>query len=322
MKREYREVDAKARFSFDCEAQMPLLWLTVSAEVAAALTDGRPVVALESTLIAHGLPRPMNFETAREAEAIVRASGAIPATVAVWHGTPTVRLTERQLAELADSQDVLKASRRDLGAAIALKRLAATTVSATMALAHAAGVQVFATGGIGGAHREEMFDVSADLSELARTPVLVVCAGAKNILHLPRTLEILETLGVPVLGYRTDEFPAFYVAESRLPVSCRVESASEAAEVFRAHTRTGGAGAVLAQLCPADRGVGADEFARWLAIAEAEARANGVTGSKVTPFLLARLAELSGGRTLAANRELVLANARLAAEVAIAINAD
>jgi pseudouridine-5'-phosphate glycosidase len=291
----------------------------LSPEVAAALADGRPVVALESTLIAHGLPRPVNRETARDVEAAVRAGGAVPATIAVWQGEPTIGLSDLQLQELAESTEVLKASRRDLGAVIALKRLAATTVSATMALAHAAGIRVFATGGIGGAHRGDEFDVSADLTELARTPVLVVCAGAKSILHLPRTLEILETLGVPVLGYQTDEFPAFTVASSHLPVSCRVESAAEGAAVFRAHVETGGAGAVLAQRCPPDVAVPADEFEGWLATAEAAARATGVTGARLTPFLLTRLAELSGGRTLAANRALVVANARLAAEVAAAL---
>ena len=297
-------------------------WLTVSAEVAAALADGLPVVALESTLIAHGLAWPANLETAREAEATVRAAGAIPATVAVWYGVPTVGLTVEQIAELARAPGVFKASRRDLGSAVGLKRLAATTVSATMALAHAAGVKVFATGGIGGAHRDqEPFDISADLTELARTPVLVICAGAKSVLHLPRTLEILESLGVPVLGYRTDEFPAFYVGASKLPASCRVESSDDAAAVFAAHVRMGGGGAVLAQPCPAEVAVPADEFDKWLAVAEAEARTAGISGAKITPFLLARLAELSGGRTLAANRALVVANAWLAAEVAVALAA-
>ena len=166
-----------------------------------------------------------------------------------------------------------------------------------------------------------MFDISADLAELARTPVLVACAGAKSILDLPRTREILETLGVPVLGYRTDEFPAFYVAGSRLPVSCRVESAAEAARVFAAHVATGGGGAVLAQPCPAEVAIPAGEFDAWLAQAEEAARLAGVSGAKVTPFMLARLAELSGGRTLAANRALVVANARLAAEVAVELAA-
>jgi pseudouridine-5'-phosphate glycosidase len=307
-------------FRLHREGPMPVI--THSTEVAAALKDGRPVVALESTIIAHGLPQPANLETAREAEAAVRVGGAVPATIAVWHGEPAIGLSDAQLVELAESGDIVKASRRDLGAAIGLKRLAATTVSATMALAHAAGIRVFATGGIGGAHREEAFDVSADLTELARTPVLVVCAGAKSILHLPRTLEILETLGVPVLGYRTHEFPAFTVAKSGLPVSCRVESAAEAAAVFRAHVEMGGAGAVLAQGCPSDVAVPADEFAGWLVAAEAEARSAGVAGPQVTPFLLARLADLSDGRTLIANRALVVANARLAAEVAVSLGSS
>lgn len=297
-------------------------WLTVSDEVRAAVAAGRPVVALESTLIAHGLPWPVNLETARASEAAVRAGGAVPATIAVLHGAPTVGLSDAQLEELARAPGVRKASRRDLAAAVALKQHAATTVSATMALAHAAGVRVFATGGIGGAHRDaEPFDISADLTELARTPVLVVCAGAKSILHLPRTLEILETLGVPVVGYRTDAFPAFYVRDHAppLPVSARVDSARDAAALFAAHVRMGGGGVVLAQPCPAEVAVPAADFDRWLADAERDARAANVTGAKVTPFLLSRLAESSGGRTLTANRVLIVANAGLAAEVAISL---
>ena len=299
-------------------------WLSVSPEVAAALAAGHPVVALESTLIAHGLPWPANLETARAAEDAVRRNGATPATVAVWHGVPTVGLTAAQVEELARTSGVWKASRRDLGAAVGLKRLAATTVSATMALAHAAGVRVFATGGIGGAHRAEgdgeSWDVSADLTELGRTPVLVVCAGAKSILDLPRTLELLETLGVPVLGYRTAAFPEFYLGlreGAGLPVSARVESPAEAAAVFAAHVRLGGAGALLAHPCPADVAVAPAEFDAALAVALAEAAAAGTRGPAVTPFLLARLAELTAGRTLAANRALIVADAALAAEVAV-----
>ncbi|MDY3556209.1 pseudouridine-5'-phosphate glycosidase [Gemmata sp. JC717] len=296
-------------------------WLAVSDEVRAAVAAGGPVVALESTLIAHGLPYPVNLETARAAERACRAVGATPATIAVLGGRPTVGLSGAQLEALATLPGVRKAGRRDLGAAVALGHHAATTVSATMALAHAAGVRVFATGGLGGAHREaEPFDISADLTELARTPVLVVCSGAKSILHLPRTIEILETLGVPVVGYRTDTFPAFYVGDHAppLPVSARVDSPGEAADLFAAHVRMGGAGAVLAQPCPADVAVPAEEFDRWLTEASREAGAAGVTGAKVTPFLLSRLAALSGGRTLAANQALIVANARLAAEVAAA----
>jgi pseudouridine-5'-phosphate glycosidase len=327
---------------------MPPDWLSISEEVQAALAVGQPVVALESTLIAHGLPWPVNMETARESEAAVRSAGAVPATIAVLNGVPTIGLSDSQIEELAQSSGVRKASRRDLGAAVALKQHAATTVSATMALAHAAGIRVFATGGIGGAHGDcglriaecgmktedtssnphsairnpqsgEPFDISADLTELARTPVLVVCAGAKSILHLPRTLEILETLGVPVVGYRTDAFPTFYVRGHTppLPVSARVDSAGEAAALFAAHVRMGGGGAVLTQPCPAEVAVPAAEFDRWRADAERQAHAAGVTGAKVTPFLLARIAELSGGRTLAANRTLIVANAKLAAEVAV-----
>jgi len=296
-------------------------WLKVSDEVQAALAAKRPVVALESTLIAHGLPCPVNVETARDSESAIRDAGAVPATIAVLNGVPTVGLSDSEIELLASAHNIRKASRRDLAAAVALKQNAATTVSATMALAHAAGIRVFATGGIGGAHREEeAFDISADLTELAHTPVLVICAGAKSILHLPRTLEILETLSVPVVGYRTDAFPAFYLRAHTppLPVSARVDSANQAAALFAVHGRMGGGGVVLAQPCPVEVAVPTAEFDRWFAEAEREVHTARVTGSQVTPFLLARLAELSGGRTLAANRALIVANAKLAAEVAVA----
>jgi pseudouridine-5'-phosphate glycosidase len=302
---------------------MPPDWLTVSAEVAAAVAEGRPVVALESTLISHGLPWPANADTARRAEAAVREGGAVPATVAVLDGRPTVGLTDAEVEQLARAAGVLKASRRDLGLAVGLGRTAGTTVSATMALAHAAGVRVFATGGIGGAHNRpgpsHPLDLSADLVELARTPVLVVCAGAKSLLDLPQTVELLETLGVPVLGYRTDEFPAFYTHGGGGPVSGRVESAAEAAAVFAAHVRLGGGGAILAQPVDPTLAVPADLFAAALTQAEAEARTAGVSGARLTPYLLGRLAQLTGGRTLAANKALIVANARLAAEVAGAL---
>ncbi len=293
--------------------------LHISDEVRAAQADGRPVVALESTLIAHGLPWPVNVETARESEAAIRQIGAVPATIAVLGGVPTVGLMDSQIEELARATDVRKASRRDLGAAVALQQTAATTVSATMTLAHTAGIRVFATGGIGGAHPgAEPFDISADLMELARTPVLVVCAGAKSILHLPRTLEILESYGVPVIGYRTAEFPAFYLRDHMppLPVSARVDAPDMAAALFAAHVRMGGGGAILAQPCPSADAVSQADFHQWLAEAERAADAAGATGPKLTPFLLAHLAELSDGQTLAANRALIVTNARLAAEVA------
>ncbi|HKI38315.1 MAG TPA: pseudouridine-5'-phosphate glycosidase [Gemmataceae bacterium] len=294
--------------------------LDVRPEVAAALRDSRPVVALESTLIAHGLPRPLNLETARLAEDVVRQEGGVPATIAVLRGVPTIGLGAAELQELAEADGVLKASTRDLATAVAKKRTAATTVAATMWLAHRAGIKVFATGGIGGVHRgaAETGDVSADLTELARTPVAVVCAGAKSILDLPRTLEMLETLSVPVVGYETDEFPAFYVRSSGLPLPARVDSPDEAAALLSAHWALGRAGVVLAR--PLDTlALGWEEFEAALAEAERQAARQGVRGPALTPFLLARLAEITGGRTLRANQALIVANARLAAQVARAL---
>lgn len=299
---------------------MPYSWLQISEEVRDALSDGKPVVALESTLVTHGLPWPTNLETAQKAETAVRSGGAVPATIAIIAGQPCVGLTQAQLAGLAEAKQIAKASRRDLGAIVAQGRSAGTTVSATMALAAAAGIRVFATGGIGGAHKEanptRPLDISSDLTELSRTAVLVVCAGAKSILDLPQTLELLETFGVPVLGYRTDELPTFYVQGGGGPVSCRVESAAEAAAVFDAHVRMGGKGAILAQPLESEVAVPADEFESAMSQAESEAEAAGISGPRSTPFLLSRLADLTVGRTLVANQALILANARLAAETA------
>jgi pseudouridine-5'-phosphate glycosidase len=297
-------------------------WLTATDEVRSALADGRPIVALESTLIAHGLPWPANVETAQAAERAVREAGAIPATVAVWRGRPTAGLAAWQVEELARAKDVLKASRRDLATAVAGGRTAATTVAGTMYLAHCAGIRVFATGGIGGVHRgaAQPFDVSADLVELARTPVLVVCAGAKSILDLPRTLELLETLGVPVIGYGTDWFPAFYVRDSGLPVSAREVDAAGAARLFGVHVSMGGAGAVLAQPVAEHVALTADEIEAAVGRAEAEAAIRGIRGGALTPFLLSRLADLTAGRSLRANQALVVANAGLAARVAVELS--
>ncbi len=295
--------------------------LDVRPAVARALAERRPVVALESTLIAHGLPWPVNLDTARAAEQVVAESGAVPATIAVWHGRPTIGLTADEIEQLARLSQVRKASSRDLAAAVVQAACAATTVSATMRLAHLAGISVFATGGIGGVHPAGTgtpLDVSADLLELARTPVVVVCAGAKSILDLPATLEVLETQGVPVLGYQTDEFPAFYLTGSGLRAA-RVDSPGEAAALARCHWQLGGAGVVLARPVPQAAALGREEFASALARAEEQARQATVGGPALTPFLLARLAELTAGRTLTANRELVLANARLAAQVAGAL---
>jgi pseudouridine-5'-phosphate glycosidase len=296
--------------------------LDIRPAVTRALRDKTPVVALESTLIAHGLPWPDNLEAARTAEAAVRAAGAVPATIAVLAGRPTVGLTDIELADLARATGVLKASRRDLGAAVAGGRTAATTVAATMALADRAGIRVFATGGIGGAHRVKessspvSFDISADLVELSRTPVAVVCAGAKSILDIPRTLEILETFGVPVIGYQCDAFPGFYLHSTGEPVSARVDTPAEAARLAAAHWALGGAGVLFAQAVLERVALSAEEFNIALATAERQAAVAGIRGPAVTPFLLARLAELTGGRSLRANRELIVANARLAAEIA------
>jgi pseudouridine-5'-phosphate glycosidase len=292
--------------------------IQVSPEVQYALKRGVGVVALESTLIAHGLPYPVNLEVARESEAAVRASGAIPATVAIIDGVPTVGLSPKQLEELATTTGVLKVSRRDLGVAIVREQLAATTVSGTLAIAAEVGIKVFATGGIGGAHRPpaNVWDISADVSEIARSKMLTVCAGAKNLLDLPRTLELLESAGVPVLGFRTDTFPEFYTRGGTLPVSARVDHHHDVASICLAQMFFG-TGTLLCQPLPEADAIDPDEFSYALAIAENRAEAQGITGARLTPFLLAQLAELTEGRTLVANRKLIVNNARLAAEVAL-----
>jgi pseudouridine-5'-phosphate glycosidase len=290
--------------------------LDVRLKVAEAVRMCSPIVALESTVIAHGLPWPVNLETARAAEAAVRAEGAVPATIAVWRGRPTIGLSDAELEELARSKEILKASRRELAVAVAQRRTAATTVAATMILAHKAGIRVLATGGIGGVHRGDSWDVSADLHELARTPVAVVCAGAKTILDSPRTLEMLESLSVPVVGYGTDEFPSFFLRSSGERVTALVDTPEKAAALLSAHWLLDGAGVVLAQPLPADVAIDPSELQAALTAAEEQARQSGVRGKEVTPFLLARLAELTGGRTLQANKALVIANTRLAARIA------
>jgi pseudouridylate synthase len=290
----------------------------VSPEVRQAVDTGQPVVALESTLIAHGLPYPVNLEVARDCETVIRSVGAVPATIAIFGGVPTVGLSDAQLVELATARGVLKVSRRDLGVAIACKQLAATTVSGTLAIAAEAGIKVFATGGIGGAHRPpaNAWDISADIAEIARSKMLTVCAGAKNLLDLPRTLELLETAGVPVLGYKTDTFPEFYTRGGTLPMSARVDHYREVASIYISQMFFG-TGTLLCQPLPEEDAIDPEEFRNALAIAEARAETQGVTGAKLTPFLLAQLAELTEGRTLVANRKLIVNNARLAAEVAL-----
>jgi pseudouridine-5'-phosphate glycosidase len=297
--------------------------IDVSPEVAAALAAGGAVVALESTIISHGMPYPDNLATARAVEQVVRDHGAVPATIAVVGGRVRVGLDDASLEQLAaGGDDVAKASRRDLPVLLARGATAGTTVAATMFLAHRAGVGVFATGGIGGVHRgaERTLDVSADLVELGATPVTVVCAGAKSILDLPRTLEVLETEGVPVIGVGTDEFPAFFSRESGLAVPHRVDSAAELAAVVAAHRELGLPGGVLvANPIPEADAVPAAEIGARIEEALADAEREGVTGKDVTPYLLGRIVELTGGRSLVANIALVRNNAALAADLAVAL---
>ncbi len=294
-----------------------------SDDVADALAAGRPVVALESTILAHGLPAPANRAAADTVESAVRSHGATPATVAVLDGVPRVGLSAAQLDRVC-AGGLDKLSARDLGVAVGLRRDGATTVAATAALAHAAGVRVFATGGLGGVHRGagETWDVSADLGALRATGVLVVCSGVKSILDVPATLEVLETGSVPVLGYRTDRFPGFYRRDSGLPVPWRLDSPAEVAAVWRAHVALGsGSGAVLAQPVPAADELDADVHDRLLAEGLALVAERGIAGKDVTPALLEHFHAGSGGASLRANLALVTANAALAAQVAAALAA-
>jgi pseudouridine-5'-phosphate glycosidase len=293
--------------------------LDIRPEVAAALAEGRPVVALESTLIAHGLPYPRNLETAKRAAARVRAAGAVPATVGVAGGRLTLGLDGIEIERFARSQTVVKVSRRDLAAVTVAGGDGATTVAATMIAAHLAGIGVMATGGIGGVHMggERSLDVSADLAELARTPVAVVCAGAKVILDLPRTLEVLETQGVPVIGYATSELPAFYCRSSGLPLEARVDTPQAAAKLLRAHrTLAPGSGLLIVNPPHEETALASEEMEAWIAQSIAAAEAAGIGGKRLTPFLLERIAELSGGRSLEANLALIEANAELAGRIA------
>lgn len=297
--------------------------LAVHPAVRAALGEGRPVVALESVVISHGLPWPENLELARALEAEVRSGGAVPATTAILGGRVHVGLEDSHLERLARASGVLKISRRDFPVAIAQGRDGATTVAGAMIAAHWAGVRVLATGGIGGVHRGGLADVSADLPELARTPVLVVCAGAKMILDLPATLEWLETHGVPVVGYETGEFPAFYSRESGLRLEARADSPEEAAAIARALWGSGfTSGLLLCVPCPEEAARPRDEMEAAIAEAAREAAAQGVRGKAVTPFLLRRIAEITGGKSLAANIALLRNNARVAARVAGALGAE
>ncbi len=294
--------------------------LELQAEVAAALAAGRPVVALESTAIAHGLPRPQNLVTARHLEAIVRDVGAVPASVAVLDRRIRVGLSAAELGAFAAREDVVKASRRDLAFLLVSGYPGATTVAATLTVAALAGIRVFATGGIGGVHRggATSLDVSADLAALARCPVAVVSAGAKLILDLPKTLEVMETHSIPVIGYRCSSFPGFYCADAGLPLDLGVDQPAEAADIMRTHWDLGLGGLLFANPIPDDAALRRSEVEAWIDEALEEAETAGLAGKEVTPFLLARLHELSGGRTLEANVALLEHNARVAAEIACA----
>jgi pseudouridylate synthase len=295
-------------------------WLRLSDEVREALAAGRPVVALESSLISQGLPVPHNLETALAAETAVRESGAVPATTALEGGRLVVGAEREMLERLADPERVIaKAGSRDLGPLLARGAIASTTVSATMRAAHLAGIAVFATGGIGGVHRgaSSSFDVSSDIDELAATPVAVVSSGAKSILDLPATLEMLETRRVPVVGYGVDELPAFYSTSSGLPLSHRVEGPAEAAAAIAAHRSIPGAGGMLiVQPPPADLAIDADEVDAWIADALHDAAERAISGGAVTPHLLSFVAHASGGRTLRVNIGLIVNNARAAGLIA------
>jgi pseudouridine-5'-phosphate glycosidase len=295
---------------------LPLIF---APEVRTALDAGQPVVALESTIITHGMPYPQNLHTAQAVEAEVRAAGATPATIALLDGAIHIGLEADVLERLAQTSDAMKVSRADLAVCLAKRATGATTVAATMICAHLAGISVFATGGIGGVHRgaEDSFDISADLLELGATPVSVVAAGAKAILDIPKTLEVLETHGVPVIAYGQDDFPAFWSRSSGLPSPLRADSAAEIAAAYLMRARLGlPGGQLIANPIPPEAEIAREEIVPVIEAALSEASAQGIAAKSVTPFLLSRIFELTEGRSLDANIALVLNNARLGAQIA------
>jgi pseudouridylate synthase len=297
-------------------------FLSVSEEVASALAEQRPVVALESTIITHGMPFPQNLLMAREVEDVVRGQGAVPATIAVMDGTMRVGVSGDDLEQLArEGHKAAKASRRDMAALLATSEMAGTTVATTMQIAALAGIRIFATGGIGGVHRgaEDTFDISADLEELGRTPVAVVCAGAKSILDIAKTLEVLETNGVPVLGFGTDHFPAFWARESGFGVDHRFDNAAGVARMLQIQSALGMGGVLIANPIPEADAWDARSIESFIAQALADAYAQSIKGKAMTPFLLQRIFELTGGKSLVSNIALVKNNARVAADIAVAL---
>ena len=297
-------------------------FLDIHPEVAQALKEGKPVVALESTIISHGMPYPQNVETALNVEAIIREQGAVPATIAIIGGRLKAGLSREEIEYFGKKgQAIHKASRRDLSVLCARGEDGATTVATTMIIAHMAGIQVFATGGIGGVHRgaETTMDISADLEELGRTPVMVVCAGAKAILDLGLTLEYLETKGVPVIGYGTDELPAFYSRQSGFGVDYRIDTPEDLAAAFKAQNKMAlGGGMLVTNPIPEEYAMPSDVINKAIDQAISECNAKGIHGKQTTPFLLARVAELTGGDSLASNIRLVYNNAKVAAQTAVA----
>lgn len=298
-----------------------MIKMRFSEEVSGALHFGRPIVALESTVIAHGLPFPTNLETAYNVERIIRDAGVTPATIAVFDGEITVGLSDAEFERLANRENILKLSRKDLPFVTAMKLSGATTVAATSLIANRAGIRVFATGGIGGVHRGDRTDVSADLPELARTPMIVVCSGAKIVLDLAATREWLETFGVTVLGWQCDEFPAFYSRTSGLKVDRRVESGREVAKIADSRSELGFTSSILVAVpVPEHAEMRSDELEPLLLDALREAKERAVKGKELTPFLLARMSARSNNRTLAANVALLENNAKVAAEIAMNLN--
>lgn len=292
-------------------------FIHINPEIESALAANKPVVALESTVIAHGLPRPQNLETAQRLEQIVRQEGSMPATIAVLGGKLCVGLDQAQLEGLAKSDEIKKVSARDLAIAVARGWNGATTVASTMWIAHRAGIQVFATGGIGGVHRGSLPDISADLPELSRTPMIVVCSGAKIVLDLPATREWLETYGITVVGYGCDEMPAFYSRQSALPVDVRCDSPAEVTKLLRTQRELGIRSALLVTVpVPAAAEVPAEALQKILDQSLSDAEQSNVSGRDLTPFLLARMAQLSEGATLRSNIALLGNNARVAAQIA------
>lgn len=298
-------------------------YLEISSEVKNALKEGKPVVALESTIISHGMPYPRNVETALKVEEIIRENGAIPATIAILGGKLKVGLSEEEIEYLGKAENVIKTSRRDIPFIIAKKLDGATTVASTMIIANLAGIKVFATGGIGGVHRgaQQTFDISADLEELARTNVAVVCAGAKSILDIGLTLEYLETKGVPVVGFKTEELPAFYTVKSGYKVDYKVESEEELAKALKAKWDVNlNGGMVVANPIPEEYAMDYDEITNAIESAVKESEEKGIKGKASTPFLLSKVKDITAGKSLDANIELVYNNAKVGAKLALELS--